>query len=60
MSQEESGLLYVLIFYLLFLTLVLMRDEGGKGLNLSIPFLFVKTIEKVIRLRSVLNLFFEK
>ena len=47
MSQEESGLLYVLIFYLLFLTLVLMRDEGGKGLNLSIPFLFVKTIEKV-------------
>ena len=32
-------------------------DEGG-GLILSIPFLFVKTIEKVLRLRTVLKLFF--
>ena len=29
----------------------------GGGLNLSIPFLFVKTIEIVIRLRTVSNIF---
>ena len=47
------------------LTLVLMEGldcaflwKGG-GANLSIPFLNMKTIENVIRLRTVLN-FFEK
>ena len=30
----------------------------GGWLNLSIPFLFVKTIEKVIRLLTVLKFFF--
>ena len=35
------------------LTLVLM-GRGRGGLNLFIPFLFVTTIEKVLRLRTVL------
>ena len=30
---------------------------GGGGMNLSIPFLFVKTIEKVVRMRTVLKNF---
>ena len=36
----------------------LIFDGGAEGLNLSIPYLFVKTIEIVIRLRIVL-IFFE-
>ena len=32
----------------------------GGGLNLSIPFLFEKTIEKVIRLCTVLSIFGDK
>ena len=56
--RSDSSLCWkcvLVYFYALCLTLVLM---GGAGQNLSIPILFVKTIEKVIRLCTVL-IFFE-
>ena len=60
-SQSFSKIrIQTFLMHKLFLTLVLMGcfftlifDGGGGGLNQFIPFLFVKTIEKVIRFEDI-------